>query len=58
MVKFCYELLDYVLFFGFFGLGKIILFNIIVNEMEVNICIVLGFLLERFGDLVVILLGF
>lgn len=47
-----------MLIFGFLGLGKIILVNIVVNEMGVNICIILGFVLEKVGDLVVLLINF
>lgn len=50
-------MLDYVLIFGFLGLGKIILVNIVVNEMGVNLCIIFGLVLEKVGDLVVMLIN-
>lgn len=54
----CEDVLDYLLIFGLLGLGKIILVNIVVNEMGVNIKIILGLVLEKVGDFVVLLINF
>lgn len=43
--------------YGLLGFGKIILVSIIVNEMGVNLRIMLGFVIERVGDLVVIFMN-
>lgn len=44
-------------FFGLFGLGKILISYIIVKEMEINIKIIVVFMIEKSGDLVVILIN-
>lgn len=46
-----------MLLFGFFGFGKIMLVYIIVYEFGVNICVIFGFVIEKFGDFVVILIN-
>lgn len=51
------ELFDYVFLYGLFGFGKIILVNIIVNEMGVDIKVIFGFVIERVGDFVVIFIN-
>src|SRR5262249_21404966 len=51
------EALDYVLLYGFPGLGKITLVQIIANELNVLIKISAGPLLERKGDLTAILIA-
>lgn len=47
---------DYVFLYGLFGFGKIIFVFIVVNEMGVELCMIFGFVIERSGDLVVILM--
>lgn len=49
------EALDHVLFHGFPGLGKTTLAYIIANEMEANIKVTSGPVIERPGDLAAIL---
>lgn len=49
------EVLDYVFLFGFLGLGKMIMVFVIVNELGVNFKQILGLVIEKVGDLVVIL---
>lgn len=48
--------MDYVFLYGLLGLGKIILVNIIVKEMGGDLKVILGLVIERVGDLVVILI--
>lgn len=55
VVKNWNEVLDYIFFYGLLGLGKMIMVMVIVNEMNVNICIISGLVIEWVGDLVVIL---
>lgn len=57
VVKLCNEVLDYVLFYGLLGFGKMIFVNIVVNELGVNLCIILGLVIEWLGDLVVLLMN-
>lgn len=54
----CDDVLDYLFIFGLLGLGKIMFVNIVVNEMGVNIKIMLGFVFEKVGDLVVLFINF
>ena len=49
------ESLDHVLFHGFPGLGKTTLAYIIANEMQANIKVTSGPVIERAGDLAAIL---
>lgn len=49
------EALDHVLFHGFPGLGKTTLAYVIANEMETNIKVTSGPVIERSGDLAAIL---
>lgn len=58
VVKLCGDVFDYLLIFGLSGLGKIILVNIVVNEMGVNLCIIFGLVLEKVGDFVVMFINF
>lgn len=51
------EVLDYVFLYGFFGLGKMILSNIIVNELGVGFKVILGLVLDKLGDLVGVLIS-
>lgn len=57
VVKFRKEFLDYLLLYGFLGLGKIIMFLILVVEMEVNCKIIIVFVIEKFRDIVGLLVG-
>lgn len=58
VVKGWQEVFDYILIFGFFGLGKIMLVNIIVNEMGGSLKSMFGLVLECVGDLVVMFINF
>lgn len=58
VVKLCGDVFDYLLIFGFLGLGKIMFVNIVVNEMGVNLCMIFGLVLEKVGDLVVMFINF
>ncbi|MCK5341025.1 MAG: AAA family ATPase, partial [Desulfobulbaceae bacterium] len=49
------EALDHLLFHGFPGLGKTTLAYIIANEMQTNIKVTSGPVIERAGDLAAIL---
>lgn len=49
------EVMDHTLFYGFPGLGKIILVQIMACELGVGFCMILGLVLAKVGDLVVIL---
>lgn len=53
----CQEVFDYMLIFGLLGLGKMILVNIIVQEMGVFIKSIFGLVFECFGDFVVLLIN-
>jgi Holliday junction resolvasome, helicase subunit len=53
----CAEVLDHVLIFGPLGLGKITLANIVAVEMNVNIRQISGLVLDKVGDLVVLLIN-
>lgn len=57
VVKGCGDVFDYVLIFGLFGLGKIILSYVIVNELGVVLWVMLGLVIEKVGDLVVLLIN-
>lgn len=57
-VKLCGDVFDYLLIFGFLGLGKIMFVNIVVNEMGVNLCMIFGLVLEKVGDLAVMFINF
>lgn len=58
VVKLCGDVFDYLLIFGFLGLGKITFVNIVVNEMGVNLCTIFGSVLEKVGDLVAMFINF
>lgn len=58
VVKLCGDVFDYLLIFGFLGLGKIMFVNIVVNEMGVNLCMIFGLVLEKVGDLVAMFINF
>lgn len=49
---------DYLLIFGFLGLGKTTLANIVANEMGVNLRTTFGLVLEKAGDLAAMLTNF
>lgn len=52
------DVFDYLLIFGFSGLGKITFVNIVVNEMGVNLRTIFGSVLEKAGDLVAMFINF
>lgn len=58
VVWYCGEVFDYLLIFGLLGFGKMIFVNIVVNEFNVNIKMMFGFVFEKVGDFVVFLINF
>lgn len=53
----CGKVMDYMLFYGFLGLGKMMLVQIMVCELGVNFKMILGLVLVCVGDFVVILIN-